>query len=108
MTSPVKKRVASLRYHPVNAFFSTSEFSYQPQGWKKEYRFVVLRRKVENDPEEKLTLFTLEKYAYSVIVTNLDLTPYGVFTFYKGRAGLERIIRILKNDFPFIPAENYN
>ncbi len=43
----------------------------------------------------------MEKYAYSVIVTNLDITPYGVFTFYKDRAGLERIIRILKNDFPF-------
>jgi len=101
MTSPIKKKVASLRYHKVNALFSTSEFSYQPQGWKKLYRFVVLRRKVENDPEKQLTLFTLEKYAYSVIVTNLKLTPYGVFTFYKDRAGLERIIRILKNDFPF-------
>ena len=28
----------------------------------------------------------------------------GVFTFYKDRAGLERIIRILKNDFPFAGA----
>jgi hypothetical protein len=101
MTSPIKKRVAGLRYHTVNELFSTSEFFYQPHGWKKPYRFVALRRKVENDPEKQLTLFTLEKYAYSVIVTNLGLTPYGVFTFYKDRAGLERIIRILKNDFPF-------
>lgn len=101
MTSPVKKKVASLRYRAEHGIFSTAEFSYQPQGWKKPYRFVVLRRKVENDPDDELTLFAIAKYAYSVIVTNLDLTPYGVFTFYKDRAGLERIIRILKNDFPF-------
>ena len=108
MTSPIKKRVAELRYHPANNLFSTSEFFYQPHGWKKPYRFVALRRKVENDPEKQLTLFTLEKYAYSVIVTNLGLTPYGVFTFYKDRAGLERIIRILKNDFPFGSAPTGN
>ena len=68
----------------------------------------MLRRKVEDDPEEKLTLFTLAKYAYSVIITNLSLTPYGVFTFYKDRAGLERIIRVLKNDFPFGSAPTGN
>lgn len=101
MTAPVKRRVASLRYRVEHGIFSTAEFSYQPHGWKRPYRFVVLRRKVESDPDENLTLFTIAKYAYSVIVTNLDLTPYGVFTFYKNRAGLERIIRIMKNDFPF-------
>src|SRR3970282_312064 len=94
-------RVAELRYHTANDLFSTSEFFYQPHGWEKPYRFVVLRRTAEKDPEKQTTLFTLEKYACSVIVTNLGLTPYGVFTFYKDRAGLERIIRILKNDFPF-------
>lgn len=101
MTQPVKRKVAELRYHRVNSLFSTSQFLYQPHGWKKDYRFVVLRRKVKDDPEENLTLFAMEKYAYSVIVTNLDITPYSVFTFYKDRAGLKRIIRILKNDFPF-------
>lgn len=101
MTAPIKRRLTSLRYHQVNAKFSTSEFSYQPQGWEEAYRFVVLRRKIEPDPNQELTLFTLDKYAYSVIVTNLRLTAYGIFAFYKDRAGLERIIRILKNDFPF-------
>jgi hypothetical protein len=43
-----------------------------------------------------------------VIITNLSLTPYGVFTFYKDRAGLERIIRVLKNDFPFGSAPTGN
>lgn len=108
MTTPVKKRVSGLRYHKINTKFSTAEFSYQPHKWEKKYRFVVLRRKLDPDPDQELTLFTLDKYAYSVIVTNLDLTPYGVFTFYKDRAGLERIIRILKNDFPFGSAPTGN
>lgn len=109
MTAPIKRRLSGLRYHQVNSMFSTAEFSYQPHGWEKKYRFVVLRRKVDQNPDKELTLFTLDKYAYSVIVTNLTLTPYGVFTFYKDRAGLERIIRILKNDFPFgsAPTKNF-
>lgn len=101
MTAPVKKKVASLRYHPVNDLFSVSEFTYQPTKWPKSYRYVALRRKAEKDPDSNLSLWTMDRYAYSVIVTNFDLTPYGVFNFYKDRAGLERIIRILKNDFPF-------
>lgn len=101
MTAPIKRRLGNLRYHTVNAKFSTAEFFYQPHLWEKAYRFVVLRRTIDPDPDQELTLFTLDKYAYSVIVTNLPLTPYGIFTFYKDRAGLERIIRILKNDFPF-------
>lgn len=108
MTAPIKRRLSGLRYHKINSKFSTAEFSYQPQGWDRKYRFVVLRRKIEQDPEQELTLFTLDKYAYSVIVTSLMITAYGVFTFYKNRAGLERIIRILKNDFPFGSAPTGN
>lgn len=101
MTSPIKKLLPCRKYHRINATFSTAEFSYQPHGWGKDYRFVVLRRKIQQDPDCQTTIFTLDQYAYSVIVTNLSLTPYGIFNFYKNRAGLERIIRILKNDFPF-------
>ncbi|HCU24599.1 MAG TPA: hypothetical protein DF383_06245 [Deltaproteobacteria bacterium] len=102
-SSPLKKLFLSNRYQRINDRFSTSEFLYQPHKWKKPYRYVVLRRTVEPE-DDGLTLFTVNRYAYSVIVTNLNLTPYGVFTFYKDRAGLERIIRISKNDFPFAGA----
>jgi len=107
ITAPVAYHLEGLRYHRVNDLFSVSEFRYQPHGWEKPYRFVVLRR-LKDQEDEKLTLFTIKKYAYSVIVTNLPLTPYGVFTFYKDRAGLERIIRIVKNDFPFGSAPTGN
>lgn len=110
MTHPIKLVLPGLRYERVNDLFCVSEFPYRPHGWKKPYRFVVLRRRVAESPDENLTLFTLDQYAYSVIVTNLSLSPYGVFTFYKDRAGLERIIRILKNDFPFgsAPTQNFS
>ena len=101
ITLPLKHRLPLLRYKRVNDFFSVAEFHYQPEKWNKPYRFVVLRRKMSDSPDEKFTLFTLDKYAYSVMVTNLSLTAYGVFRCYKDRAGLERIVRILKNDFPF-------
>lgn len=103
MSNPLKRHFLEARYHRINDQFSTSEFLYQPGKWKKPYRYVVLRRTIEPQ-DDGLTLFTLDRYAYSVIVTNLTMTPYGVFTFYKDRAGLERIIRILKNDFPFSAA----
>lgn len=103
MSKPLKRLFLEARYHRINDQFSTSEFLYQPGKWKKPYRYVVLRRTIEPE-DEGLTLFTLNRYAYSVIVTNLAMTAYGVFTFYKDRAGLERIIRILKNDFPFAGA----
>lgn len=103
ISKPLKRLFLSARYQRINNQFSTSEFFYQPNKWKKPYRYVVLRRTVEPQ-DDGLTLFTENQYAYSVIVTNLPMTPYGVFTFYKDRAGLERIIRILKNDFPFAGA----
>ncbi|MEK7790549.1 MAG: IS1380 family transposase, partial [Deltaproteobacteria bacterium] len=107
VSKPLKKLFFNADYQRINDKFSTSEFLYQPGKWKKAYRYVVLRRKIE-EQDDGLTLFTVDNYAYSVIVTNLSMTPYGVFTFYKDRAGLERIIRILKNDFPFAAAPTAN
>lgn len=101
LTTLLKSRVAGLRYHRISERFAVAEFRYQPFGWKQKERFVVLRRKVPDDPEAPLTLFTLDRYAYSAIVTDLNLEPYHVFQFYNDRAALERIIRILKDDYPF-------
>lgn len=101
-TKPIKNKVPGLRYTRVNQILSTAEFKYQPHNWPQKYRFVVLREKLTEDRKEKLKLFTLDAYAYHVLVTNLELTSYGVFRFYAGRSGMvERIIRTLKDDYPF-------
>jgi len=101
LTRPIKDRLAGLRYQRVNAVQSTAEFDYQPHGWTDASRFVVLREKLTEKRKEQLKLFTMEAYAYHVLATNLPLTPYGVFTFYEDRAGMERIVRILRDDYPF-------
>ena len=73
---------------------------YQPTKWKKEYRFVVIRRLIAEDPTEQLTLFAMGKYSYQVIVTNMKLTPVNTWRFYNGRAAVELIIKELKGDYP--------
>src|SRR6266542_7128755 len=44
-----------------------------------------------------------------VLVTNLDLRPLNLWRFYNGRAGIERIIRELKGDYPLgkIPTRHF-
>jgi len=102
MTAPLKAMVPGRRYYRIRDDLAVSEFRYQPHGWEREERFVVLRRRLPLEPEEsQLTLFTLDRYAYHVLVTDLDLTPYEVFHSYRDRAEIERIIRTLKDDYPF-------
>ena len=107
ITAPVRERLSGLKFHRASPEFSCSEFHYQPHGWKTKERFVVLKRKLPDEPEEaQTTLFTLDRYAYSVIVTNLDLEAYNVFQFYEDRSAMERIIRTLKEDYPFFRSSN--
>lgn len=108
LTKPLKQRLPGLRYARVNDYESAAELKYQPDTWPRPRRFVVLRHKLTEERKEQLKLFTVDAYAYHVIVTNLDLTPSGVFAFYADRAGLERIIRILKDDYPFAKAPTHS
>mgnify|MGYP001608549005 FL=1 len=108
MTAPVKTAVQGQAYRRVSRKFSISSFPYQPHGWKEEERFVVLRRLIPPEEQEEQTLFSIDAYAYSVICTNLPLTPYGAFQFYGDRMGMERIIRMLKDDYPFGTAPTGN
>lgn len=104
MTAPLRERFLRARFSRVHGALSTAEFTYKPQGWEKKCRFVVLREKLTEERKEQLKLFTLDRYAYHCIVTNLPLTPYGVFSFYEDRTEIERVIRTLKEDYPFAKA----
>lgn len=101
MTAPVKSAVQGKSYKRISKKFSTSFFLYQPYGWKEKERFAILRRLIPPEEQEEQTLFVIDAYAYSVLCTNLPLTPYGAFQFYGDRMGMERIIRMLKDDYPF-------
>jgi hypothetical protein len=105
MAAPLQSQVRRLRYCHVAPRVATSEFSYRPYRWNRSRWFVVLRRILpEDETEFSTTLFTLDRYAYSIIVTNLELQPYRVFQFYRARAAQERIIRTLKADYPLASA----
>lgn len=56
-----------------------------------------------------MNLFTLGKYSYQVIVTNLKLKPLNIWRFFNGRAAVELIIKELKEDYPLakIPMKHF-
>ena len=76
------------------------EFSYKPEGWEQEFRFVALRydeteRPAEETPAEQYQLFANGPVTYRVFVTNFVQEPIDnalstlaplVTWFYRGRA----------------------
>jgi hypothetical protein len=98
LTQAFKRLLPGLRYEPVNRNWEMAEFEHCSHGWPKARRFVVGRRFIPEE-EEQTTLFTLGRYVYRAWVTNMDLTPAGVWHFYDGRAGMEPRICELREDF---------
>jgi hypothetical protein len=108
---PIKERARQVRFQKLRNGCAVGEFHYQPHRWPKARRFVVMRRPIPDDPVEakQLTLFKDRRYAYSVFVTNLDLDPWRVWTFYCPRATVEKNIRELLYDMPLgkIPSRSW-
>jgi hypothetical protein len=99
LTKGIKRKLCGLRYHKFKKNWSVAEFCYAPYGWKKPHRFIVIRRKLPDKPQEQPTLFTLERYSYQIFVTNLPLNPQNIWYFYRARASIEIHIKELKQDF---------
>ena len=59
----------------------------------------MVARRFREQQEIQPTLFSLGRYLYRAWVTNLTLTPAGLWHFYEGRAALERRIRELREDY---------
>jgi Transposase DDE domain group 1 len=108
MTSSLKRELRGLRYEPMNPRWEIADFEHRSHDWPHARRCIVARRKIE-EAEPQPTLFTLERYAYRAWHTTLPLTPAGVWHFYDGRAGMERRIREIREDFalPKIPTHTF-
>lgn len=108
LTSAFRRVLGGLRYHRLNARWEIGELEHRLTGWPCARRCVVARRKIE-ETEPEPTLFTLDRYLYRAWWTNLSLTPAGVWNFYDGRAGMERRIRELREDYALrkIPTRAY-
>ena len=102
MTGPLKKTVTGLRYHAAKGTderYSFAETIYKPMKWKQSYRYCIVRKKLKAEETDQATLFTVDAYSYSAIVTNMTMTPANIWKFYSGRVQCERDIRSLKEDY---------
>lgn len=102
MTGPLKRLVTSLKYQATikaDEIYSFAETEYQPTNWQEKYRYCIVRKKLQPEEADQSTLFTINAYSYSAIVTNLKLTPANIWKFYNGRVQCERNIRSLKEDY---------
>src|SRR6266851_2002345 len=98
MTGPLKRALGGLRYERLNPQWEIAQFEHRTSQAAPARRCVVARRPIEeSDPEP--TLFTLARYLYRAWITNLPLTPAGVWHFYDGRAAMERRIREIREDY---------
>src|SRR5437773_12347333 len=98
MIPSLKRVLRGLRYEPMNTRWEIAEVEHHVHGWRHTRRCIVARKRIEeSDPEP--TLFTMERYVYRAWHTNLPLTPAGVWHFYDGRAGMERRIREIREDY---------
>jgi len=98
MTAGLKRLLPGLRYEPANALWECAEGEFRAHGWPQARRIVAARRLIEEDDPQP-TLFAMGRYLYRVWVTNLGLTPAGVWHFYDGRAAMEPRIHELREDF---------
>jgi len=108
LTTSLKRLLPGLRYTPANVRWDCGEGEFRAHGWRQARRIVVARCAVEEDDPQP-TLFAMGRYCYRVWVTNLPLTPAGVWHFYDGRAAMEPRIHELREDFALrkIPTSSF-
>ena len=99
LTRRLKAKVAGLRYTRVARGVWAADFRYHPVGWTGPRRFIAIRRPVKEEPSYQLTLWRMGNYTYQVLVTNLPLRPLNLWRFYNGRAGVELVIREMKEGY---------
>jgi len=98
LTPAFKRLLPGVSYESVNRKWEMAEFEHRLHGWPQARRLVVARRFIQKE-EAETTLFAMGRYIYRAWVTNMSLTPAGIWHFYDGRAGMEPRIRELREDF---------
>jgi hypothetical protein len=81
-------REAEWKLSPKTDAGAQCEFTCQPDGWEKAFRFVALRDEQPPKPAdevEQYQLFATSQYTYRVFVTDLPEPIHLVVAFYNGR-----------------------
>ena len=107
-----KARARPCRFHRlVNGWEAGGFRARVHHKWNRPHRFVVVRRPIPDDPAdaEQLPLFQDRTHVSHVFVTNLRLSPWRVYLFYRPRAAIEKHIRELLYDYPLgkIPTDTW-
>lgn len=108
----LRARAQSCRFHRLANGWEAGVFRAPVHHkWKQQHRFVVVRRPLPQEPAEaeQLTFFTDTQHVYHLFVTNLKLSPWRVYLFYRPRAAIEKNIRELLYDYPLgkIPTDSW-
>lgn len=108
MTSGLRQCLTSLHYHSVNSVWEMAEFEHRSHGWPHARRFCVARRFISSE-ESQPSLFSLGRHVYRVWITNMNLTPAGIWHFYDGRAAMEPRIGELRENYALrkIPTRSF-
>lgn len=109
LTKGLRRLLPALRYEMTNPYWACAEGEFRAPGWPHARRIVAARRLVEeHDPQP--TLFAMGRYVYRAWITNLALTPAGVWHFYDGRAAMEPRICELRQPFALrrIPTASFD
>jgi len=108
----IKEKAQACKFHPVGGGWEAGEYQAKVhQKWEQEHRFVVVRCPIKKAPEEvkQEALFEFKDYIYHVFITNLPMSPWRVYLFYRPRATVEKNIRELLYDYPLakIPTDSW-
>lgn len=108
MTAPVKRLLPRLSYQGDQHGWQLAETWYRAKEWPKARRYVAARCWTDKEMDET-TLFVHQHYRYRAWVTNLSLSPLGVWRFYDGRAEIEPRIRELREEYAlrYIPTRSF-
>jgi len=108
MMPSLKRLLPGLNYVRAPHGWEIADMEHRPHGWSQARRFVVARRLLSPD-EKQPSLFALGRYVYRAWVTNLCLTPLGVWHFYDARAAIEPRIGELLQDYALrkIPTRSF-
>lgn len=89
--------------------FEYNEVMYQPNGWEKPMRFVVMRIPKEQKTAQQLDLFDDGIFMYRVFVTSLSCRPHKVIKRYDKRADVENCIgEAQREGILAIPSKNFH
>ena len=107
MTSPLKRLLPRLSYQKVSSGWEMAETSYRAKEWPEARQIVAARCEMEKDMST--TMFVHQNYRYRAWVTNLSLSPRGIWHFYDGRAEIEPRIRELREEYALrnIPTSSF-